>query len=279
MDNESQSQDSEPLPHPSDAGSYSNLFDMGQDMSLGDSAHSLRNHAVMHDSSQPYVHRTRNVAPPSTLHVPGRGVAAPMATPDSFSPSSPPGNNHLKARSQPAHGLPLANDAKYPTTQALIADSEGHIPVGYPPRSQHSSMDNINKGDSSYISGQPLSAAYALHPAADVGNSNNGRDVVGLRHVMPRHKESGYSSATTVSAGGVRSQAPPQDSHLGIRNVPGAIMRPMSFVRAMEMSDSLAQQERMQQTRHVQRGMREDALQEETDTSQVIYGSNYEISV
>ena len=275
MDAESQSQDSEPLPHPGDAGSYSNLFDMGQDMSLGDSAHSLRNRA---DSPQPYVHRTRNVAPPSTLHVPGRPVTAPMATPDSYSPNSPTGHNNMKGRSR---GLPLANDAKYPTTQALIADSEGHVPVRAAPRSQHSSMDNVN-GDG-YISGQPLSAgaAYALHPVADGSNSNNGRDVVGLRHVMPRHKESGYSSATTVSAGGVRSQPhPAQDIHgVGIRNIPGAIMRPMSFVRAMEMSDSLAQQERKQHTRHVQRGMREDVLQEETDTSQVLYGSNYEISV
>lgn len=369
MDTESQSQDCEALPHPVNTGSYSNLFHMSQGMSLGDSAHSLR-HQV---PTPPRIHHTRNVAPPSTLHVARapspaprhRSVTAPMATPDHFSPSPPTGHSlplqlkHVpRSPSLASRLMPLANDAKYPTTQALITDSEGQMP---PSRSQHSSNDNLSKppGGSTNTGGLHPSCLYAPQPVA-MGNSSNGRDLVGLRHVMPRHKESGYSSATTVSAGGVMSQPPPrgimshtpprdshsvmshpplrdshgvmsqpppQDSHgvmsqpsprdsysvmsqppprdnheamsqppprdshgvisqpphdggLGIRNVPGAVMRPMSFVRAMEMSDTLALQERTQHGWRRPRGTREDTLrEEEPDTSQALYGSSYEISV
>ena len=321
VDPDSQSADCEPplplsLSQPVNSGSYSNLFHMGDGLALGDSAYSLR--AQPH-TPPPRAHRTRQAAPPSTLHVacppsPGRrGVAAPMATPDHFSPSPPTTGHDLPLRLAPqspsaaARSRPLPNDAKYPTTQALITDSDRHMPLC---RSQHSSRDNLSKppppGGSTNTGG-----LYAPQP---VVNGNNIRDL-GPRHAPPhhappRHKESGYSSATTVSAGGVVSQPlPPRDSHaamsqppsqgghavmpqpprdnhtlgVGIRNVPGAVMRPMSFVRAMEMSDSLALQDRAQHGRRPPpppRGMREDALrEEETDVSQAMYGSSYEISV
>ena len=353
LDPDSQSQDCEP-PLPVNTGSYSNLFHMGDGLALGDSAYSLR--AQPH-TPPPRAHRTRQAAPPTTLHVacppsPRQcRVAAPMATPDHFSPSPPTTGHDLPLRLVPqspsaaARSRPLPNDAKYPTTQALITDSDRHMPLC---RSQHSSRDNLSKsppGGSTNTGG-----LYAPQP---IVNGNNIRDL-GPRHALPRHKESGYSSATTVSAGGVVSQPlPPRDSHaamsqppsqgshtvmsqplrdshavmsqpqrdghavmsqhqrdghavmsqhqrdghavmsqpprdnhslgVGIRNVPGAVMRPMSFVRAMEMSDSLALQDRTQHGRRPPpppRGMRDDALrEEETDVSQAMYGSNYEISV
>ena len=110
-----------------------------------------------------------------------------------------------------------------------------------------------------------------------------------------RYRESGYtSSATTASRGGggaaVHSDTASQHRHQRnnhrlqassaaagavdsgeISNVPGAIKRPMSFVKALEMSDQLQMAER---TSH---GPARHGSDNADDSAQ--YGSSYEISV
>ena len=59
-------------------------------------------------------------------------------------------------------------------------------------------------------------------------------------------------------------------------NVPGAIRRPMSFVRALEMSDTIALQER---DRERMRQRERKKQKEDVDERKHVYGSTYEISV
>jgi hypothetical protein len=151
-----QSADCEAPPPPYTA-SYTNLFDTSQDVPLGGSAHSLRNHMT---GDSPRGAR-RAVAPPHSLATrhspmgqrrmepqpPKRIVdpyRAPMATPDQFSPNTPsPSGYNVPPPAGYGHPVPagvhmvkstsversLAADEKYPTNQALITDHSGALGV------------------------------------------------------------------------------------------------------------------------------------------------------
>jgi hypothetical protein len=68
--------------------------------------------------------------------------------------------------------------------------------------------------------------------------------------------------------------AAPMD--IDIDNVPGAVRRPMSFVRALEVSDQLAVQERQKQQTQQRQKQQTSPIEEDR---QNLYGSSYEISV
>ena len=154
---QSQSQDTEPMPSPPKTASYTNLFDTTQDVPLGGSAHSMRNHlASVDERSSPT--GQRNTAAARTIYGnnrPSPGIArrqppqgkgidkrAPMATCEDFSPTSPTTAGYkpppsitgasavrsVAGANNMDKSMSLASDAKYPTTQALITDTLGPSP-------------------------------------------------------------------------------------------------------------------------------------------------------
>jgi len=96
-------------------------------------------------------------------------------------------------------------------------------------------------------------------------------------HRPRKVKESGYSSSNSGKhedneRGTLGEYRGPQSQSLD--NVPGAIRRPMSFVKALEMSDALALQERQHERKKL-----EKQRMHSSDDKKGQYGSSYEISV
>lgn len=252
------------LPPP--AGSYTNLFDTREDVPLGGSAHSLRTNV----HGKPVTLSNR----PSPLLAGKKrsaDVRAPMAEMDECSPTSPAA---VAGTAAPIHyinsptgdrSMSLASDEKYPTTQALITDTLGPSP---PPAAA-----------AAPIAGRrvqvPVRTAYA-----PIGSRPTDAAYVGGRG---KYKESGYSSSSTTATSRTSESLPAAsaaDNKQALSDIPGAIRRPMSFVKALEMSDALQMQER-ERTRHKQRQV-SPALQPEIITEEeqrAMYGSSYEISV
>ena len=214
------------------------LLDGG--LPLGGSAHSL--HAVQ-PAAPSHVHQVATVGQLSSSPRAARRHVQPSPRHSRSNPNMVgAGLAGAGAGLGMAQSMSLASDAKYPTTQALITDSER---VAAPARSAHSSGASLQSG---------------ARPA--------GRTAVPAGPPPPRHGRPGHWQDAAAS-----EYAPPPRPP--ISNVPGSVARPMSFVRAMEMSDSLAMQERTNRARHK---ARLNSTLEEED-SQQMYGSNYEISV
>lgn len=308
---QSQSMDSEaPPPAGPKTASYNNLFDTSQDVPLGGSAHSLRNHLT----SDPRMVQRNGAQPPRTLYTQSPQAAryrppyiisqqAPMASGEELSPASPSKGGEVG----------LASDQMYPTTQALITDTVTHptpIKDAAPPpkpktlRSQgvranvappQPKVPTTNYYNQTGGPPQPTVHHYVTHPAKkDMGKLPSGR-----------YRESGYSSnpsrpmymtdqppaAVSSISRGAPSYPLPQAT---LQTVPGAVRRPMSFVKALEMTDQLAMEEQRREQRHQQQRLRTpgDPVPEESAPSEhrhpqqqqqqqqrQLYGSSYEISV
>ncbi|KAK2166267.1 hypothetical protein LSH36_40g08015 [Paralvinella palmiformis] len=78
----------------------------------------------------------------------------------------------------------------------------------------------------------------------------------------------------TRARGENRDGAGPVAIDIELENVPGVVRRPMSFVRALEMSDQVAIHERQKNQQH-----QKQSTSPEEDDQQNLYGSSYEISV
>ncbi len=221
-------------------------------------------------------------------------------------------------RSSPSAERSLASDAKYPTTQALITDKGKTVPnlPPVPPQpvgaKRSSSQGSLNKQSRGTRTTEPT-AAPQVQPRYPLSHMNGGEDnaaVHGPPHkvqTVVKYKESGYSSSSTSGSSGVpltevRTAAAPGPRHQAyappsasvktlpaseLDNVPGAVRRPMSFVKAVELSDALASQEREREKQQLQ-GQKQHgrtppsqgpSLATTSEERHNLYGSTYEISV
>jgi hypothetical protein len=264
-------------PPPPKTASYNNLFDTNQDVPLGGSAHSLRNHLeggrLPNGASQPHSPKTRYAYPEHHR-------TAPMASSEDFSPTN--SGPSYKQR-------PLASDQMYPTTQALITDTVTNpTPVKEPPKS---------RGPHPPITGTKATHSQGVRtyqvPQTNYYNQTayNQREALPSVHarIPPPQQQRPQAPSSYVSAAPSRpmyvteSRSPvakhqqpalPQSS---LQSVPGAVRRPMSFVKALEMTDQLAQEEQRRERRRPMATLSAEPVPEE-DKRQV-YGSSYEISV
>ncbi len=295
--------------------------------------------------------------------------SAPMATPDQFSPTegqatSPVGSEPYSVRPGPAAvpkapsseasypgsrgpgsqyppsstgrpspnatEHPLASDAKYPTTQALITDrgrntNTNPVPVAAKRSASQGSLDKHSRGARTTSPDQRYPPApvhnHMENRSGAIGGQgdNTARPHPHKVQTVVKYKESGYSSSSTsgssskhtelspltdrgppsVVARPAHPQPQPPASNQDLDNVPGVVRRPMSFVKAVELSDALASQERereMQKTAMLQQRRRQQqqkagqghqggtaqhthpSTPEDRDRHNA-YGSTYEISV
>lgn len=241
---------------------------------------------------------------------------APMATPDQFSPVTTPSpttaaqqqaaKHHVVtsrgAINSPSMERSLAADEKYPTTQALITDKfSGLAGVGGGVGAKRSaSAGSLSTVKPSYSRGVRTSPTYP--PSSHHTYSNNQvpntvavLDTKAAVHHQLRkphkYKESGYSSSSSTTASSNKhselaaiaehrvTNSQPQPQAQDLDNVPGAIRRPMSFVRALEMSDTIALQERERERERERTRQKERQKQRHDDERKNAYGSTYEISV
>ena len=310
---QSQSRDCEPPPPlappalPQNKGSYTNLFDASQELPLGGSAHSLRQHGV---PDSPHHGRM----PPRNLPVSRpQDSRAPVATPDQFSPISPNGvgtTKHVlppKGKTLPTatvHQMPpkhpdlnspgpqrsLASDQMYPTTQALITDkvlaqgqAGGGTGMGAKRSTSAGSLSGVGVGKPGQTKGVRTSPTYP--PTTSHGPSGYPPTAPAAQHRPPHgartYKESGYSSSSSGGRnqdqlGALPERPPPVGAY---DNVPGAVRRPMSFVRALEMSDHIAAQERERELQRQRYQREQQRKRQEEEERKKAYGSTYEISV
>ena len=246
-----------------------------------------------------------------------RPMAAPMAMPDQFSPSDPSPVNmypggvqqkmvYMPARNSPSTEHSLASDAKYPTTQALITDKGKTVPnvaptsqlVGAKRSTSQGSLNKQSRGTRTTT--EPRYSQNHINGSGDnpiTATSNNPPHKV---QTVVKYKESGYSSSSTSASSNTpltdargpggrhhNPHAPPVTSVKALQeidNVPGVVRRPMSFVKAVELSDAIASQEREREKQVQKHYGRPQASQPPTlDTTNEerhnLYGSTYEISV
>jgi len=248
---------------------------------LGGSAHSLRNQLVgpvgpgsprqpqMMSKSGPYVGRAdgravgltspeRSAAPPPYDYT-SRGVrqVSPLV-------GSPPST--YRSGSQvigPAKGgtaAVLASDEKYPLMQPSHAPPPthgpplSHGPTHGPPLS-HGPLPSLATADESPLPSRTKAA-------------------VGL----PRYGSPTFPPPTSRES---NRPAPLSVAASGVQNVPGAVRRPISFVRALEMSDQLAGAPagRPRTQQGPRGGVGGGVLQPTTEEDERAYGSSYEIAV
>ena len=310
-DIQSQSRDCEPPPPPNSSGSYTNLFDTSQDVPLGGSATSLRN---QQPSPAQLRVPPKNLYPnrPSPGRQRAIESRAPMATPDQFSPTtpSPNGLNAAPAPKAPPRSprteRRLASDQKYPTMQALITDKAGkhqvtsNTAVGAKRSASAGSLSGVATGKPPPPKGVRTSPTYPPSTQPSTQPMYPSSQAAGLpprgaphHHQQPRphrYKESGYSSSSTAAGAPptgrhfselatdinqYRQEAQPVPVGGNFDNVPGAVRRPISFVRALEMSDAIAHQEREKE--RLRQQLERKKRQAEEDKQ--LYGSTYEISV
>ncbi len=291
--------------------------------------------------------------------------SAPMATPDQFSPTegqatSPvepysvrPGPTQVpKAGSEASYAgsrgpgaqyppsstgrpspnateHPLASDAKYPTTQALITDrgrstNTNPVPVGAKRSASQGSLNKVSRGARTTSPDQryppaPVHNHMENQPGAMGGQGDHAtvRPHPNKVQTVVKYKESGYSSSSTSGSSSKHTelspltdrgppsvvsrpphpQQQPPATNQDLDNVPGVVRRPMSFVKAVELSDALASQERereLQKTAMLQQRRRQQQQKtgqgHQGGTAQHThpttpedrhnaYGSTYEISV
>ena len=256
------SQDSDFPPPKSD--SYSNLFDAGQDVPLGGSAYSLRNHFA-----------------------PGQSVDSPSSAIKTFPPkhlysnrpsnaiSNSPVSQHVQLKDQAGicsptrYGTSLASDEKYPLSHALGRDAAGRTVQRSPVTG--GSLGSLNSRVDS------LSRSGAVHSAGFVSSSPRGT-------VSPANVSGGSDSVPLlrrdelpVSKKDLRTIPLELDTSLEDSASNAALARrPMSFVRALEMSDQLASGAQRGAMRQ-QRGLQREVTNEEEE--QKMHGSTYEIAV
>lgn len=305
---DSQSQEYELMPPKSD--SYTNLFDAGQDVPLGGSAHSLRNHIVAgQDSSKlaptslmplpaKMLYPSRNALAASTLNAQHHGL------PDGRHPLAPHSDSTCYLSKKNIVGSPtttsrssnmLASDEKYPVTNALVRDPFVYNKtIKQSPPSSISGLSRIVSLTGARTS--PVGTHYQYGTSGSTSlhgqSTSNGASVSSYRPLLS--KDSLTPNLSTVPANSIDSRTAllksvmPVDAP-GIDNIPGAIRRPMSFVKALEVSDQLTVpdqtlrlQRQQQQQQKRQSGLQKEIMveeEEEEECEKQLYTSSYEIAV
>lgn len=296
----SQSQECELTPPKSD--SYTNLFDAGQDVPLGGSAHSLRNHmmasqdTVASSSSGPGA----KSIPPAKMLYPRSGGGARSYSPEGRPPVAPTDGHVPRHPTKSSVGSPtsgtrgavgtttLASDEKYPTAHALSRDAllptsshhHHHNKDRWSPAPPPAS--NINRFVS--LTGARTSPVgthyqYGSSNGGGHGPSANGGAEANYRTVLMTSGTAAAAESRTALLMSAAAAAPPVEVQ-GIENVPGAVRRPMSFVKALEVSDQLAahdQRSKLLRQPQLQTGLQKEVMKEEEEEQ--MYGSSYEIAV
>lgn len=233
--------------------SYMNLYEA--DLPLGGSAHSLRSQLV--GQVRPGSPRQQQLSSKTGLYVPrtdGRsaGLTSPERTtaPPPYDYSSSHGVRHVSPRvgSPPTSYRGQVLGATKGRGPAVLASDEKY-PLMLPSQSSYS---------------QPSSQASAGDSPLLTRTRAGG---------LPR-----YGSPTfppTTSHGADRSLAVVAS---GVQNVPGAVRRPVSYVRSLEMSDQLAGAA-AGRPRPPQQQARLGALQPTSEEEERAHGSSYEIAV
>lgn len=321
----SQSLDAEAPPPPRQQGSYSNLYDSAQELPLGGSAHSLQARPAvvpppgwaMGARPAQYTRPSPGIAKKNQNQADGGSNGISPTNPLGIPLRHPgmPSNSVNKPRGAIAHSPSLdrvlASDAKYPTNQALITDTLGPSPPPRPTTTTHkssstgqlSSKQTSGRGPLpqsrtspvtissqqgppvSYYPPQEVITPLYNYPGDAATRLYNKGPAAYNANVPRKYKESGYSSSTSAA----RSSASSGDPLGAVGNVPGAVRRPMSFVRALEMSDQIQAVERDTETRShggshqgvrgVGKRTQSLDLAEEDLAGSRQYGSSYEISV
>lgn len=303
---DSQSQDYELTPPKSD--SYTNLFDAGQDVPLGGSAHSLRNHLVAgHDSSLP-VSTSLKPLPVKALY-PSRNT--PATSVSSVLHHGPPSSGHrLDPYSDGAHHLPtktmttgsptvisrgsimLASDESYQAAHSLVKDhfTPAHKTSKQSPPSSISGLSRIVSLTGARTS--PVGTHYQCttsgHKPLNERSTTNGSDLPNSRPLLLKDSLAHFSDTSpslfaatnsSDSRTALLKSVAPVDAP-GINNIPGAVRRPMSFVKALEVSDQLTVHDKKTKLRQPQQlGLQKEVMAEEEESEKQAHSSSYEIAV
>ena len=215
-------------------------------------------------TTQALITDTLGPSPPRPSPAPGRNPHHSSSGSLSRPPPRAPAGRAAQSQLPPS-GSQAPSISSVPSSRTNSTDGRYTLPAvpsrppsGKAPRSSSSSA---------------ISAAAAAAGGEPPGvHSNKG---------MMRPRESGYSSTTSTATGRPHTDSYPSRGTVStganidanIDNVPGAVRRPMSFVKALEMSDQLQVSQDKRQTRP-----KLSTPQEEAETRQM-YGSSYEISV
>ena len=241
----------------SEPNTYTNLYEA--DLPLGGSAHSLRNQLV--GQARPGSPHQPPIASKSGSHVPRTdGRSAGLSSPDRG--AVPPPYDYSWSRGgrqvSPLVGSPpssyrgqvLGATRGGGGGPAVLASDEKY-PLMLPSQSSYSQPSS-----QASAGGSPLPARTKAGGLPRYGSPT---------FPPPTSRDVDRSAALSVAAAGVQ-------------NVPGAVRRPVSFVRALEMSDQLAGTPAGRpRTGQPQRaGV---VLQPTTEEDERAYGSSYEIAV
>jgi len=235
--------------------SYTNLYEA--DVPLGGSAHSLRNQMV--GQVRPGSPRQTQVSSKAGSHVPrtdGRSVG--LTSPERS--TAPPPYDYSSSRGvrqvSPLVGSPpssyrgqVLGATKGGGTAVLASDEK--YPLMLPSQSSYS---------------QPFSQASGAGSPLPTRTKGGG---------LPRYGSPTFPPPTSRNA---EQLAPLSVVASGVQNVPGAVRRPVSFVRALEMSDQLAGAPAGRPRPQPQQS-RVGVLQPPAEEDERAYGSSYEIAV
>ena len=244
-------------------------------MPLGVSAHSMRSNSSNNISQQ---QRQKKNSPGRNRKVLSGSAGPPIAQPDQFSPVSTPSPTIMTTSAPITATSLLASDQKYPTTQALITDRNTVRPSAQriehpleqrPAAEQRQNWSNHQKpplpsNASKRWGTEQQQQQYKPHTGSYTKNAPFTNNSASYNpNVVPYNPSStGGASrgATRYKEAGVYNEA---------MDVPGAIRRPMSFVKALEMSDALAMEERLQkQQQHMQPSSQPQQSQQRYPTNQ-----------
>lgn len=239
--------------------SYSNLYD--QDLPLGGSAHSLRNQLVTGSGSLQQSPRPNrggySASPRAVRKAAGWQSGGPTAKggmlPESNSPP-PPYDYSSRVQDKPMTprlGSPMGQSPhKQVSSRGLVLTNDEKYPVSRGSPSLTKAADNVS----------PVARTIPMS--------------------MPRYGSPTFPPSTARDETGHTVDVPLSVAAAGVQAVPGAVRRPMSFVRALEMSNQLtgAPSGRLGGTRQNPL-TRADGIQEAVEEDDRAFGSSYEIAV
>ncbi|XP_048237294.1 palmitoyltransferase ZDHHC5-A-like isoform X1 [Haliotis rufescens] len=300
----SQSLDCEPSPPSTKkTASYTNLFDTSQPTAVGASFQASQPNHVKRES--PRMQRNRNLyerSPQRTRHAPPVVDSYPRVDPHPRGDQPHHNHQYPRVEQQPrdthprGEGRPQGLPERSRAPIATIEETSINTPITPPSTSINSpGMERIPLGYRKYmdkaVSNSPKTYKYprshSISPPREfypsvVNTSQNNRPYVEYNNVA-------YQQRTNHPTGGVTSHPPniinnhPQPGISGTRTPSNSQMgairseassgphRPLSFVRALEVSKAVESREQ------VQRG--DNPRQQRNENSRSLYDSSYEVSV
>jgi len=236
--------------------SYTNLYDA--DVPLGGSAHSLRNQLV------------EQVVPgsPRQQHISMKPV-----------PYTPRTDGHVMALTSPERA------AAPPPYDYVSSRSVRQVSplVGSPPSLYRGQVLGATKGSGPTVLAND--EKYPLMPVSQSSYSQPSSQASAGGSPLPTRTKAGgllrYGSPTfpPPTARDSDRSAPLSVATSGLQSMPGAVRRPVSFVRALEMSDQLAGAPTGRPRPPQQQPARGVGLQPTAEEDERAYGSSYEIAV